>query len=75
MQAVIFFAFFLLVDLFGLADFVVFLGNGMIHVNEGRALSVLIICIYEREKGGYGVLNLKIIYGGGGGGKKKVIKG
>ncbi len=27
MQAVIFFAFFLLVDLFGLADFVVFLGN------------------------------------------------
>ncbi len=28
MQAVIFFAFFLLVDLFGLADFVVFLGNG-----------------------------------------------
>ncbi len=28
MQAVIFFAFFLLVDLFGLADFVIFLGNG-----------------------------------------------
>ena len=30
MQAVIFCAFLLLVDLFGLADFVVFLGNGEI---------------------------------------------
>ena len=30
MQVVIFFAFFLLVDLFGLADFVVFIGNGKI---------------------------------------------
>jgi hypothetical protein len=30
MQAVIFFALFLLVDLFGLADFVLFLGNGEI---------------------------------------------
>ena len=35
MQAVIFCAFFLLVDLFGLAEFVVFLGNGVIHVNRG----------------------------------------
>jgi hypothetical protein len=34
MQAVIFCAFFLLVDLFGLADFVVFLGNGTIHVKQ-----------------------------------------
>ncbi len=36
MQAVIFFAFFLLVDLFGLADFVVFIGNGGFHVNRNN---------------------------------------
>jgi hypothetical protein len=35
MQAVIFCAFFLLVDLFGSADFAVFIGNGVIHVNKG----------------------------------------
>ena len=43
MQAVIFFAFFLLVDLFGLADFVVFLGNGVIHGKQRRYETLKII--------------------------------
>jgi hypothetical protein len=40
MQAVIFFAFFLLADLFGLADFVVFVGKP--SVNQYNNLDVLL---------------------------------